>query len=253
MKKLSLKIITGAFLFLFLQVVQTPAATLEIMPNVVRIGTFYNGTTITLSGAIPEKSEAILRVTGEREELHLKKRGKVGGLLWMNTADITLENAARVDMLYTPESVKDIEASGAKSFGLEALKDRISVSPASENKNFIIGEFIKLKEKDGLYTVNPGTVTYETASQGMKQFTAVANIPPRMTPGEYSIDLAVMQNNKIIETISAAFKIELVGFPAQLSRLAFEHSLIYGVLAVLIALAAGLFIGIIFKNKGGAH
>jgi len=253
MKNLTLKIITGAVLIIFLHLVQATAATLEIMPNTVGIGAFYNGTTITLTGEIPETAEAVLRVTGEREKLHLKKKGKVGGLLWMNIGDITLENAARVDMIYTPKEIKDIEASGAKSFGLEALKDRISVDPASENKNAIIGEFIKLKKKDGLYTVNPETVSYGPGTQDKKTFSVIAAIPPRMTPGEYSVDLAVIQHDRIIEKVSAMLKIEMVGFPAQLSRLAFNHSLVYGILAVIIALAAGLFIGIMFKNKGGAH
>ena len=253
MNKNTLTTLCCSVLITLFSALQATGASLEVIPNVVHIGTFYNGTTVTLSGLIPEAAEAILRVTGDKEDLHYKTKGKVAGLLWMNTGDVTLQNIAGVDMIYTPESINNIEDSGAKSFGLEALKDRISVLPVSEDKHFIVGEFIKLKEKDGLYTVNPGTVTYGPASEGMKPFKAVAAIPPRMKPDLYRIDLVVLQGDKITDDLSASLTIEMVSFPAQISRLAFDHSLLYGVLAVLIALAAGLFIGVVFKNRGGAH
>jgi hypothetical protein len=247
------KTLCCSFLITLFCTLQATGSTLEVIPNVVRIGTFYNGTTATFSGLIPETAEAVLRVTGDKEDLHFKTKGKVAGLLWMNTGDVTLQNVAGVDMIYTPESIPNVEDSGAKSFGLEALKDRIAVLPVSEDKHFIIGEFIKLKEKDGLYTVNPGTVTYGEAAKGMKTFKVVATIPPRMKPDPYRIDLVVLQQNKIIEERSASLAIEMVSFPAQISKLAFDHSLLYGILAVCVALAAGLFIGVVFKNRGGAH
>jgi len=253
MNKNTVKILCCSVLITLFYTLQATGATLEVIPNVVHIGTFYNGTTVTFSGLIPETAEAVLRVTGDKEDLHFKTKGKVAGLLWMNTGDVTLQNAAGVDMIFTPESLQDIEDSGAKSFGLEALKDRVSIIPVSEDKHFIIGEFIKLKEKDGLYTVNPGTVTYSPASKGMKTFEVVAPIPPRMKPDPYRIDLVVLQQDKIIEELSASLTIEMVSFPAQLSRLAFNHSLLYGIFAVIVALAAGVFIGVIFKNRGGSH
>ncbi|MBW1635808.1 MAG: TIGR02186 family protein [Deltaproteobacteria bacterium] len=253
MNRNTVKILCCSVLVTLFYSLHATAASLEVIPNVVHIGTFYNGTTVTLSGLIPETGEAILRVTGDKEDLHFKTKGKIAGLLWMNTGDVTLQNAAGVDMIYTPKSILNIEDSGAKSFGLEALKDQISVIPVSEDKHFIVGEFIKLKEKDGLYTVNPGTVTYGPASKGMKLFTVVAAIPPRMKPDPYHIDLVVLQGDKITDELSASLTIEMVSFPAQISRLAFDHSLLHGVLAVLVALAAGLFIGVVFKNRGGAH
>ena len=44
-----------------------------------------------------------------------------------------------------------------------------------------------------------------------------------------------------------------VGMPAWISALAFNHGTLYGVLAVLVAIIAGLVTGIIFKGEKGAH
>ena len=56
----------------------------------------------------------------------------------------------------------------------------------------------------------------------------------------------------VIARAEQPLAVNLVGFPALLSRLAFGHSLLYGILATLIALLAGLGIGLIFQSRG-AH
>lgn len=253
MKNKTISIIASAFVGLCLQATLTSGATMELSSNTVEISTFYNGTTVTVTGEIPADSEAVIRVSGEGEELHLKKKGKVGGLLWMNTGDLTLENAPKIYMNYTSDGLKDLNASGARSFSLATLKDRIVVLPESEDKDFIIGEFIKLKEYDGLYAVNPGTVTYSQATQGTKTFSATVDVPSAMRQGEYSIDLAVVQGDRMVTTLSKSLKLQQVGFPALMTKVAFGRPLLFGIMSVVIALGAGLFMGTVFKGKGGAH
>jgi hypothetical protein len=240
-------------LLLVFQAAMAAGATMELKPAGIEITTFYNGTTVTIEGQIPADAEAVIRVSGEGEELHLKKKGTVGGLLWMNTGDVSLENAPKTYMTYTSASLGDINASAAQTYGLKALKDRITVLPESEDKEFIIGEFVKLKKKDGLYNVNPNTVSYGTVAQGMKSFTVTAVIPPRMGKGDYSVDMGVVQGNKIVDQLSQSLQVIQVGFPAKLTKLAFQNPLLHGIMAVIIAIAAGLFMGVVFKSKGGAH
>lgn len=226
---------------------------MALSPAVVEISAFYNGTSVMVEGQIPADADAVVRVSGAGEELHLKKKGKVGGVLWMNTGDLTLENAPNVYMVYTPKSITDLDISPARQLGFPALKDRITVAPASEDKDFIVGEFIKLKKKEALYTVNHETVKYGQASGGMKTFSVRITVPPRMKQGIYKIDLGVVQDGKLAGITSQELRVKLVGFPGALSKLAFGKPITHGVMAVFIAIFAGLFMGIVFKGKGGAH
>ena len=43
------------------------------------------------------------------------------------------------------------------------------------------------------------------------------------------------------------------GIVAKLSNLAFNHAAIYGIIAIVIAMAAGFAVGALFKKGGGAH
>ncbi len=226
---------------------------MTIVPAAVEISAFYNGTSVMVKGQIPANAEAVIRLSGAGKELHLKKKGKVGGFLWMNTGDVTLENAPNVYMVYTPKEITDLDNSPARQLSIPALKDRITVAPASEDKDFIVGEFIKLKEKYALYTVNDETVKYGAVSDGTKTFSVKVAIPPRMKQGIYKIDLGVVQDGKLTQITTKELKVKLIGFPAQLSKLAFGKPITHGVMAVLVAIAAGLLMGVIFRGKGGAH
>jgi hypothetical protein len=45
--------------------------------------------------------------------------------------------------------------------------------------------------------------------------------------------------------------VAMVGFPAFLASLAFQHGAAYGVLAVVIAIVTGFAMGFLFKGGGG--
>ena len=75
-----------------------------------------------------------------------------------------------------------------------------------------------------------------------------------MPPGKYEIVVYNLNNKHQIENLEKDFfEVKLTGFPKFISDMAFNHSLIYGILAVIIAILAGFVMGFIFKDKGGAH
>jgi len=41
----------------------------KLDPSVIHIGAFYNGERVSVSGAIPDKSEVVIRVKGKRQDL----------------------------------------------------------------------------------------------------------------------------------------------------------------------------------------
>lgn len=226
---------------------------LHLDKTTIEIGTFYNGTTILASGTVPSGSEAVVRVSGNAEELHLKKKGRVGGLLWMNTGDVTIENAPKIYMLYASAAGQEVFADPKLGVGIESLREKIKVSPESEDQGFISGEFIKLKKHDDVYAEFPGTVTYSDQPGGDRQYQVSLQIPPRMNADDYAIEVLAVKDGRIVGQTDSGLQVKMVGFPEQLSRLAFNHGLLYGIFSVLVAVAAGFITGALFRGKGGAH
>lgn len=226
---------------------------MKVSAETVDISTFYNGTTVEVTGAVADGSDVVIEVSGPKTDVHLKEKGKVLGLLWMNKTDVSLENAPADYMIYFPENVTQ-ELIGEKTgVGYEAVEKEITIEPASEDRAFIFGEYVKLMEKSGVYALNEGGVTYGQANDGMKPFSATLDIPSKMKPGSYHIKALAVNQGAVTEQIEQELNLRLTGFPAMISKLAFGNSLLFGIMAVVIAIAAGLIIGTLFKGGGGAH
>ncbi len=229
----------------------------SVEPRAIQIGALYNGTTLTAKGSLPADSEAIVRFMGASCEFHMKEKGKVGGIMWMNLDSITFIGAPGVCLVSSAVDFNHLEANGGASIRvlwLSGLKGSVQIEASGDGHENAFEEFLKLKQKEGLYREMLGNISYESASEGHKTFVAEIPIPSRLTPGSYTVELDAVRNGEIIARAEQPVSVKLVGFPALLSTLAFGHSALYGILATIIALLAGLGIGLIFQGGGkGGH
>jgi len=240
---------------------------LKLARPIIKISTFYNGTTLKATGTIPADADVLVQVIGLRKDVHLKVKGKVAGLLWMNKTDVELKNTPAVYMIYTPDKVepdlllpelgvgsetlvKDIKL---LHVGYKNLVKDITINPSSANKVFIFSEYVKLMEKDGVYAVNNGDVIYGEVKNGQKKFSVTLSIPPKMSAGEYEVKALAIRDAKTIGQVRESLRVELSGLPKFIASLSYDHSLLFGIMAVVIAIATGLIIGVLFKGGGGAH
>jgi hypothetical protein len=234
-------------------------AQLAVNPQVLDIGAFYNGTTITATGTTPADSHVILRFVGATCDLHMKERGKVFGIMWMNLDSLTFKGVPNVCLVSSALAFDNLagnaepkEGSAVKALRLLGIKDMASIETNGLDETVAFEEFLKLKQGEGLYREMVGNISYGPPSEGKKSFTAEIPIPSRLTPGKYLVELVAVRDGSIIAQAQQPVTANLVGFPAMLANLAFGHGALYGVLATLIALLAGLAIGLVFQSKG-AH
>ena len=231
----------------------------SIVPNSVVIGTFYNGDRVTVTGQLPEDCEAVLRIMGQSGDLKLKKKGKVGGLLWMNLDTVTLENVPSVFMLYTAREFNQLlgpnpELSQLKKLGWASLRENTRIIADSADHDALFKEFIKLKEMEGFYCTNQGLLNYGKTAASQKSFEVSVPIPARFPPGRYQVEVYAVRDGQIVTQAVQPFEVKMVGFPAMLSSFAFNRGALFGLFAVVVAIAAGLVIGVVFSgSKGGSH
>jgi uncharacterized protein (TIGR02186 family) len=229
-------------------------------PNLIAIGAFFNGTQLTVSGKIAAENEVVVIVTGKHEELTLKKKGKALGLLWMNLGDVHFKKVPNLYILYSSKGIMELAAADAKTYeqlgiGFESLKNEMEIEAPQAERNDLAQEFLKLKKNHGLYASHLGEISFEPKSDTEKSFNATVWIPPRVPPGEYQVQVMEIHNGVIVDNLMEQLKVKEEGIPSMISSLAFNHSLFYGFLAVLIAVAAGLVMDFFFGTGkgGGAH
>jgi len=226
---------------------------MELASSTLNISTFYNGTTLEVTGSVPEDMDVALQVSGPKKEVHLKEKGKVAGFLWMNKTDVSLENTPAVYMVYTPPGAIDKFLSSELGLGYKALSKDITINPESEDKAFIFAEYVKLMEHSGVYAIHEGAVSYGESNGNMKGFSVTLDIPSKMSPGNYQIKALAIKDGAIIDETQENLSMELTGLPAYIAKMAFGQPLLFGIIAVVIAIATGLIIGTIFKGGKGSH
>ncbi len=236
------------------------SATAKNEPNLIAIGAMFNGTQLTVSGSVGIENNVVVLVSGKQEATTLKKKGKALGLLWMNLGDVHVKNVPSVYLLYSSKtdmnsSAQDPNTLKKLGVGFEYLKKEMEIEAPPSEIDMLANEFLKLKQNHGLYGFHPGEISFEQKNETEKSFKAAVWIPPRIPFGEYQITILEINNGRIIDTARHALKVKEEGIPLMLSSLAFNHSLLYGFLAVLIAVAAGLVMDFFFGTGkgGGAH
>ena len=113
-------------------------------------------------------------------------------------------------------------------------------------ERFIEG-LIRAKESQGLYAMKEGAV--ETKGG---RYEAVMQIPPTASVGMDMVDIYVVKGGEVLEHQRKVLTIENAGIGGWLTEMAEERGLLYGLMAVIVALSAGLAVGVMFKG-GGSH
>jgi Putative transmembrane protein (Alph_Pro_TM) len=225
---------------------------LKISPATVQIGAFFNGQTVTVSGTIPAGTQAVLEVMGSSAEEHLMRKGRRGGL-WMNVGEIKVQDAPSLYLVMSTAKELLTAAPAEATWGYRALEKRIAFSGKIEpaERPEFLKQFLELKESEHIYASWPGALKLEAASGGASPVTASFPVPTNIRPGTYKICLSVIADGKAVSNTCTDFTIEMVGFPALMAKLAYEHGAAYGVLAVVLAIVVGFAMGFLFKGGGG--
>jgi len=240
-------------LLVFSETPSSAGIAVELGRSTVEITAFYNGTTLKASGTVPTGTEAVIVVSGKPETLHLKRKGKVGNLLWMNVGDLSFDDAPRVYMIYTSDGARDAAENPELECSFPALEQRVKIEPPGKDEHFLFGEFLKLKKHDKVFASFPGAVSLGTGEDGNRSFETTLQIPPRMGQDDYTVTVFAVDRNRVVDRAETTLQVRQAGFPARLSKLAFGQALLYGVLSVLVAVAAGFIMGALFGGNGGAH
>ncbi len=231
----------------------------KVEPASLLLGTFYRGADIKVMGSVPAGSDVVVRFMGIKKDLHLKKKGKVLGLLWMNLDTFVFKGIPNVCLIYSNKQLASgsREASGSSNdawrLSLEALESQIDIEPEPKDKTFLVKELVKMKKLEGLYVENSEGVKVTQKGGDIEPFEAHVKVPSSLTPGNYAVEVYALADGNITGSKVIPIEAKLVGLPAFLYKMAFKHALLYGVLATIVAILGGLLMGLIFGAGKGAH
>ena len=221
-------------------------------PSDILMDARYDGTSLKVSGEVPAGCDVIVRLVGAPETVHLREKGKVFGLLWMNVGTLGFDNVPRI---YLAAASRGFDALGdaGKALGIAGLHEHIVQEHEAASQDLdAVSELLRLKVRDGLYAESAGQVRLSGDEGDSRAFSVSLPIPSAISPDEYTLEAVAVRDGVVVGAASTPVTAKLVGLPAWLSHMAFDNGLLYGILATVIAILSGLAIGLVFQSKG-AH
>ncbi len=228
--------------------VRAESVILQVVPPVVEISAFYHGREVTITGSLPAGYQAVAEVWGPVGQEHLMRKGRRGPL-WMNVGEVTVSGAPSLYLVLSSAADLLTEAS---PWGFQSLRKDITLAGVPEKeKGKFLEQFLELKQNEKLYAVLPGKLKLTSAGTDRREVTGKFWLPANVKPEKYKVCLTAIRDGQAVEQQYAPLTVQMIGFPALLMSLAYQHGLIYGILAVVIAIFTGFIMGYLFKGGGG--
>jgi uncharacterized protein (TIGR02186 family) len=213
--------------------------------NRVAITANFDGTEILVFGAIKRDApppgdpplEVIVSVTGPSAPVNVRKKGRAFGI-WINTEAVEIDAAPRYYAIATTGPLFEILSH------TEDLRHRISIPrairsvgapPEVADAAQFSEALVRLRRASGHYRVVAGEVALEEQTL----FSASFLLPANLTEGAYTVRIFLTRGRAVVGSYTTILDVQKVGLERFAYTLAHEHPLVYGLLAILIAVAAG--------------
>jgi hypothetical protein len=227
------------------------ASELAVQPDVLDIGTFFSGGQVTISGEVSQGQDVIVEIAGPAADQEFDIKGRVGPF-WMTRGKADLNGAPTMYALLLSADQGSLQKAVSLGLGLKNLGERVSIHAGERSSDELFNMFLELKKDEGLYVEKEGAITYAPAENGVRRFTAVYHFPRSTAAGNYTIKATSVADGAKVTELSRSFQVNEVGFTRLVDDLATSRRLVYGILAVVIALFTGAVMGVLFKG-GGSH
>jgi len=216
-------------------------------PDRVEMTMLYDGSRVHVRARVRDGAQVAMVLSGGARDLELKRKGKVFGIIWMNVADVRFEAVPDLYLLATTcplAQLADPEVLQRLGLGLDALGSR---SARNVDDPSLFRELARLEWRDGLWNVTEAAVTLGAPRAGGGRLAETDFLLPAKTPpGEYRVRVYTFARGEAELAGEAGLRAEQAGAAAVISELALNHGLLYGILAVIVAGAAGLLTGVVF-------
>jgi len=234
-------------LLVLMLVAALPARAEEIVMGLsadqVAITATFNGSDILVFGAVKRDAppppgpplEVIVTVSGPLTPVTVREKERIAGI-WINHAAITVDAAPSFYAVATTAPLSEILTD------TEDLRHSISIPRAIrsvghevENSGDFAEALIRIRESEGLYRVMEGAVELDEDTL----FRTSVDLPANLVEGLYITRIFLTRDGLVLDDFQTAITVEKVGLERWLFNLAQAQPFLYGLLSLILAVAAG--------------
>jgi uncharacterized protein (TIGR02186 family) len=219
-----------------------------ISTNEVDIDTSFTGAEILLFGAKGDAGNIIIVVRGPRKNYIVNKKGETLGI-WHTERRVKFKNAYSYYALFS--SNNDMLEDTDLLAGLEIGKNNIKLNSKGKINGDQIQvfqeEFVNKLEKNELYSDSSNKIDFLDETL----FKVILKFPKNIASGVYTAEIYLIDEDNLLAFQSIPIYVNQTGLSARIHNMAYEHSVFYGLIAILIAVISGWLANFIFNKFFG--
>ena len=225
--------------------------------DIVSIQSNFTGTEIVIFGQAqhidrqpnaPGGYELAIVVEGPPQDIATRRKGRFLGV-WVNRE---VETFSQVPSFYAVASTIDIGEMAHRTvlddlgIGLNHLNLAVSgvSNVALADRDDFRRAFVRLREEMGLYAEQETSIQFLTNTMFRTNIPLPANIPV----GDYKVKSFLFNQGELVSQTEQVLQVAKIGFEQITFELAQNYSLLYGILAVSLAIFTGWLAGVIFRK-----
>lgn len=225
--------------------------------DVISIQSNFTGTEIVIFGQAsdierqpndPSGYDLAIVVEGPPQDITTRRKGRFLGV-WVNRE---AERFQHVPSFYAVASTVDIGQMADRTvldelgIGLNHINlavSGVSNVPLADRDDFRRA-FVRLREEMGLYSEQETSIEFLTDTMFRTNIPLPANIPV----GQYRVKSFLFHNGTLVSHTEETLAVAKIGFEQITFQLAQSYPLLYGILAVSLAIFTGWLAGMIFRR-----
>ncbi len=225
-----------------------PAAAEELVAglsrNRVAISANFDGSEILIFGAVkreapiePGRTGIIVTIEGPKVPLTIRRKDRVGPI-WINDAAMEVDAAPSFYAVNTSapfdevlNHVDDLRHAITVNRAIRA----VDVAESVPDPSSFTDALVRIRARGDLYQTNLGAVHVREETL----FNTSVTLPANLVEGIYTARIFLTREGTVVSSASSAINVQKVGLERFLYTLAHDDPLVYGVMSLAIAIAAG--------------
>lgn len=215
----------------------------------IAIDTSFTGAKLILFGARQAAGDVVVVVRGPARDYTLRQKERVAGI-WVNRRSMELERIPDYYAVASSKPLSSILPSDMRNalqigihylpFRQNALAEELNETQIESFKNAFTAD----RTGRNLYTESAHSITF----MGDTLFKTVLPFPDTTPRGGYTAETYLIYNGQIVGIQSTPLFVVKRGLDAAIFEMAHESPVLYGALAIIIAVSAGWLAALVFRK-----
>lgn len=231
--------------------------TLTTDTRTIEAGMGFSGCRLAIAGETPAGSQVYVKVVGPVRTVGLSRQGQRGPV-WLGVEAVQVRGMPAFYQVIgsngfdLPDGVRratgigaDYSALYARARVLSGKEEQVEVVPPDRSRAYL-DDLVRAYEKRDLYRLIPEGIQVNGSSYAGNVF-----LPPDVPRGELQLTAYAVRDGRVVAQARRTVTIHNTGLIRLMDGVAQEQPAVYGLTAVIIALATGLAVAQIFRRLNG--